>query len=111
MSDLSIIKEVETIGDQEHKNLDITGNSDENDDSGLARSEASSLQSGNKDIEQRCLIIQFKALNAKPDSVKESTFVSSGNNMKETCNISEISPPSGTKTLNSDDGKTSKGVV
>ena len=57
----------------------------------------------------RCLIIQFQALNAEVRVIpKESTFVMSKHDRKESCNVSRIDGSKNKETINSEDGKCGK---
>ena len=102
MNQLPIIEEIVVV-DQVSKNLN--GSADRSEDSGIANSEKSSEQSGNSEKSERCLIIQFKALNAKPDSVRESTMLAQGGKGKGSCDLSVIGAEINTQTVNSEDGK------
>ena len=112
MNDLSTINEIAL--ESQPKQLNETN--EKSEDSGLASSEVSSAQSGklvhDLDLDfqktERCLIIQFKALNAAPSGVRESTFVTNGDQHKDSCNISGIEAAENLQTLNSSDGKLSE---
>ena len=103
MNNLSIINEV--VLEQGMKGRNET--MERSGDSGLASSESSNSQSGNNDSNNTngCLIIQFKALNASEENVRESTFVTNRDIRQESCDLSGIANANGAKTINSDDGK------
>ena len=102
MNELSIIEEV--VLEQGTKGLNET--TDKSGDSGVVSADNSSIQSGKKDTEiDRGLIIQFQALNAKSNNVRESTFVHHDTQHHGNCNISRIENEVGAQTVNSDDGK------
>ena len=107
MNQLSIIEEIAVV-DPVPKNANDSA--DRTEDSGIANSENSSEQSGNSNKSDRCLIIQFKALNAKPDSVRESTMLAQDGKRKGSCDLSGIGTEMNAQTVNSEDGK-SKVVV
>ena len=75
-------------------------------DSGLASSESSNSQSGKSDLGEynRCLIIQFQALNANGDNIRESTFVTNRDIRQESCDLSGIANTNVAETINSEDG-------
>ena len=102
MNQLSIIEEA-VVMDPNIKNADDSA--DQTEDSGIAKSEKSSEQSGNSNKNDRCLIIQFEALNAKPDSVRESTMLAQSSKGKGNCDLSRIGTEINTQTVNSEDGK------
>ena len=81
---------------------------DQSEDSGIANSEKSSEQSGNSGKNERCLIIQFKALNAKPDTVRESTMLAQSGKTKGSCDLSGIGTEMNVRTVNSEDGENSE---
>ena len=101
MNQLSIIEEIV----MEPRNKDLDGSNDRTEDSGLASSENSSAQSGKSESNDRCLIIQFEALNAKPDSVRESTMLAQNEKRKGSCDLSGIGTEINVQTVNSEDGK------
>ena len=105
MNELSIIEEV--VLEQMPKAINETTNKSE--DSGMVSAESSSIQSGKKNIKdsEELIIIPFQALNAKPESVKESTFVNGGSRADGSCNISKIENEVSAQTVNSEDGKSS----
>lgn len=103
MSDLSIIREV--IPEQRPKDLNET--MERSGDSGLASSESSNSHSGKDNTlgVSECFIIQFQALNASENNVRESTFVTTGGMGQEKCNLSGINASNAAQTINSSDGK------
>ena len=84
---------------------DANNSADRTEDSGIANSEKSSEQSGNSNRNDRCLIIQFEALNAKPDSIRESTMLAQDGKGKGSCDLSRIGTEINAQTVNSEDGK------
>ena len=103
MTDLSTINEINLELGMKDQNETM----DRSEDSGLASSENSSAQSGKKlNFDDRCLIIQFQALNARPDNIRESTFVTNEERIQGNCNLSSINAGNAAETINSEDGKT-----
>ena len=106
MNQLSQIVE-EVIAEREKKGFDETNDlsNDQSGDSGLASSGDSSTQSGKTCELMEHIIIEFKALNERPDSVKESTMLPGGDDLKNGCDLSGIGNNAATATVNSEDGK------
>ena len=102
MNHLSIIEEIVVTDNMKQ----VNDSGEQTEDSGLASSTNTSAQSGNNDITQdeRCLIIKFKALNAK-SGVRESTMLANGGGMKGNCDISGIGSEDNGQTVNSEDGE------
>ena len=100
MNDLSVIEE--NVLEQCPKGI----NGDNSEDSGLASSSNTSVQSGSRFNAkfERCIIIEFKALNERPETVKESTFLNE-KNAKGSCNLSAIAAEGIAETINSEDGR------
>ena len=101
MNQLSIIEEIVVADNMKQMN----DPEEQAEDSGLASSTNTSAQSGNKDMTQdeRCLIIKFKALNAR-NGVRESTMLANGGGLKGNCDISGIGSEANGQTVNSEDG-------
>ena len=102
MNNLSVIKEVIT----EPGVKDVTGGANQSQDSGLAESDIASTSGASGKIAGEVdIIIPFQALNTGVENVKESTFLGKEKEMKEGCDLSNISPENAAKTLNSSDGE------
>ena len=105
MNELSVINEV-AVESQKGADVSIERSHDSgvaSENSGITESENSGTAEGNVNAEKH-IIILFEALNTKPATMKESTFVASSSNNKGGCNISAIGPIVTNNTI-SDDGK------
>ena len=104
MNELSVIKEA--VNSQEIKPFENSNVDNQSVDSGLASSSGNDSSGTNINESTRCLIIQFQALNAEMRAIpKESTFVMSKHDRKESCNVSRIDGSKNKETINSEDGK------
>ena len=106
MNQLSQIVE-EVITEREKKGFDETNEStnDQSGDSGLASTGDSSTQSGKNCDLMEHIIIEFKALNERPDYIKESTMLLGSDDLKKGCDLSGIGNNAAIATVNSEDGK------